>query len=406
MVVLAGISSGLSASAANKGYMVFVLPVSEAFGISRTTVSIVFSIARAGNGPMAAASGWLIDKYGPKPIFFIGSTMTGVGFLLLGRSNNILTFSIVYLALITVGSALAFSNATFALVNNWFDARRAFAMAVYQAVSSIIPAIFIPALAFLIHFKGWDISAMVAGLVILCLVTPITFCLHGTPESQGLLPDGRKTDDRSILPSSEVYGQEGYGLTQAFRTSSYWTLFVGSVCRLTSEAGLAVHFIPILVSKGVEPEMAAVYLGSTLFLVVPLFLCSGWLADRLPKNIVLAATTMFGSGALLVLAAGSDSSLMIYLFLLLFALSETGGSNNWATVGDYFGRKSYGKLRGLVQLGATPGVLIAPIFAGWWFDKTGSYGIPLWCFTGLAVLGGLSYLFMRKPNWTARRTID
>ena len=159
-----------------------------------------------------------------------------------------------------------------------------------------------------------------------------------------------------------------------------------------------VYFIPILIWKEVDQGLASIYLGLSLFLVVPFYLCFGWLADKFPKNIVLATTTMSGSVAMLVLVIAPTSNLTIYIFLIMFAISETGGSNNWATIGDYFGRKSYGRLRGLTQFGATPGVLFAPIFAGWWFDKTSSYEFPLWCFALCGVIGGISYLLMRKPS--------
>ena len=400
MVLLAGIGHGLNASAVNKGYMVFLLPVSEAFGIGRIGGSIVFSLARAGEGPFGAVAGLLIDRFGPKPIFFVGSTMVGVGFLLLGQSENIFAFSVIYLALITVGSVLAFSNATSALVNNWFDARRGFAMALYQATSSIIPAILVPGIAFLIFNAGWDTAAVTCGITMLLFVTPMTIWIRNTPESQGLLPDGGDVSRNKISGGRSAPDDRltGYDLSGAFRTITYWFMFIGSVCRLTSKGGFMVHFIPILVWKGVDQEMASIYLGAMLFLVVPLFLCFGWLADNFPKNLVLAITTISGSAAMLIIAVGPSSNLTIFIFLLMFSISETSGSNNWATIGDYFGRKSYGRLRGLTQLGATPGVLLAPIFAGWWFDKTASYEFPLWCFTVCGVVGGISYLLMTKPR--------
>ncbi len=54
MVVLAGMAHGLNSTAVNKGYMVFLLPVSDAFGIGRIGGSIVFSWPeqeRAPSGP-------------------------------------------------------------------------------------------------------------------------------------------------------------------------------------------------------------------------------------------------------------------------------------------------------------------------------------------------------------------
>jgi MFS family permease len=135
---------------------------------------------------------------------------------------------------------------------------------------------------------------------------------------------------------------------------------------------------------------------------VPLSLLFGWLADTLPKNWVLSITAVSGTTAFFLLASPLSSIWIIYLFVLLFAIAETSGSNNWATIGDYFGRKAYGRLRGLTQLASSPGVFLAPVFAGWWYDRVESYTLPLWVFTIFFALGALSFALMRKPKLVQR----
>ena len=159
-----------------------------------------------------------------------------------------------------------------------------------------------------------------------------------------------------------------------------------------------LHIIPIMVWKGIEEQAAAFIFGILLFLLVPLSLFFGWLADVLPKNLVLFMTSVAGTISFLLLAAPLTSVWIIYLFVLLFAVAETGGSNNWATFGDYFGRKAYGRLRGITQLASSPGVFLAPVFAGWWYDRAESYALPLWVFTVFFGLGALSFAAMRKPK--------
>ena len=89
---------------------------------------------------------------------------------------------------------------------------------------------------------------------------------------------------------------------------------------------------------------------------------------------------------------------VIYLFVFLFAVAETSGSNNWAAIGDYFGRKTYGRLRGIIQLASSPGVFLAPVLAGLWYDNMESYTLPLWVFTMFFGLGALCFGLMRKPK--------
>ncbi len=411
MVSLSGIVHSINASAFNKGYAVFLLPVSEGLGVSRFSISLVFSLSRSEGGPVSPIAGWLIDRFGPKPILMLGTAMTGTGFLLLSQTQSILTFGLVYLAVITIGSDLAFSNSLSALINNWFNRRRALAMSSYHAISSFGPAILVPLMAILIASKGWSTAAMVAGITILAVALPLSFLVRNTPESAGLLPDGDSAglspgrpwpERKGQNPKTEPYYEEtqsaDYGIREALHTRAYWLLLMGSVLRLTAKAGVMIHIIPILVWKGSDERTAAFILGFLLFLMVPLSLFFGWLADTIPKNVVLVMTAVAGTTSIFLLAYPFGSFWIVYLFVLLFAIAETSGSNNWVTFGDYFGRKAYGRLRGFTQLASSPGVFLAPVFAGWWYDRVESYTLPLWIFTTIFGLGALSFALMRKPN--------
>ena len=406
MVCLAGMVHSINASAYNKGYVVFLLPVTEGLGVSRASISLVFSLSRSEGGPISPVAGWLIDRFGPRPILLIGATISGTGFLLLARTENIWTFGLVYLGMITLGSGLAFSNSLSALINNWFIRRRALAMSSYHAISALTPAIMVPLLALLIASQGWHTASTVAGAIILAVALPLSLLVRNTPESVGLLPDGGRAGAaperasrnlQSQSPSGDVQAAD-YGLGEALHTPSYWLLLAGSILRLTAKAGVILHIIPIMVWKGIEEQTAAFIFGFLLFLLVPLSLFFGWLADVLPKNLVLFITSVAGTTSFLLLATPLTSVWLTYVFVLLFAVAETGGSNNWATFGDYFGRRAYGRLRGITQLASSPGVFLAPVFAGWWYDRAESYTLPLWVFTVFFGLGALFFASMRKPE--------
>jgi MFS family permease len=191
-------------------------------------------------------------------------------------------------------------------------------------------------------------------------------------------------------------------MREALHTPSYWLLLTGSILRLTAKAGVMLHIIPIMVWKGIDEQTGAFIFGFLLFLGVPFSLFFGWLADTLPKNLVLFVSAISGTIAFFLLAVPLSSLWVIYLFVFLFAIAETSGSNNWATFGDYFGRKAYGRLRGITQLASSPGVFLAPVFAGWWYDRVESYAFPIWVFTLFFGLGALIFALMRKPKVAQR----
>jgi len=66
-------------------------------------------------------------------------------------------------------------------------------------------------------------------------------------------------------------------------------------------------------------------------------------------------------------------------------------------VGEYFGRKTFSRLRGYIQFANFPGALCAPLFTGWWYDHHHSYAFPIWIYTGVSLAGALTYSVLRRP---------
>ena len=64
------------------------------------------------------------------------------------------------------------------------------------------------------------------------------------------------------------------------RTSPFWFLTIGTALRVIVLTAVTVHYIPILVWKGLSLTEAAFLLGVQAFLGIPITLSFGWLADR------------------------------------------------------------------------------------------------------------------------------
>jgi len=292
MVALAGFMSSINSTAVKSGYAVFFLPVSESLGVSRASISLVFSLSWAEGGPVAPIGGWLIDRFGPKPIMIAGTVICGSGFLLLAQTHSIWSFGLVYLGMISIGNNIAIQDALPALINNWFIRRRALAISSYKSLGFLGPALLVPLLALLIALQGWRTAAILAGAIILGVVLLPSLLLRNTPESAGLLPDGRpatvSTGGQVRNPGKESLSREAqptdFDLGEALHTPAYWLLLSGNVLRRVAHAGLMVHIIPILVWKGIEEQSAAIIFGLLLFITVPITLYIGWIADILPKT--------------------------------------------------------------------------------------------------------------------------
>jgi MFS family permease len=408
MVWLGGFLGSLNKTAINKGFPVFVAPVRDGFGASNAAVSFIFSLARAESGPTGPMAGWFIDRFGPRRALFVGALMSGGGFLALGYTTSLWGFACIYLLVVTTGANLGFSYALATLINNWFYRRKALAMSVFQAVDSLLPAVLVGVVALAIAAFTWQITAKIIGIVLLMVILPLSWFIKDAPESMGLSMDGDELGDAQA-PSRPTTARrtrwaqpawrppEEYSLHETLHSWAFWNLTAGTALRLIAKTGVTVHIIPIMASKGVSEKTAAFVFGLQLFMTVPMYLVLGWAADRFPKPPVLMGASLAGTLSLALLASPFHGLGMLLAFVFLFAVCDGCAPTNWAVVGEYFGRKTFSRLRGYIQFANFPGVLCAPVFVGWWYDHHHSYAFPLWIYTGVSLVGALTFAVLKRP---------
>jgi MFS family permease len=206
------------------------------------------------------------------------------------------------------------------------------------------------------------------------------------------------TRTRQCLPGTPAWRPpEEYSLRQTLHSWAFWNLTGGTALRLIAKTGATVHIIPIMASKGVSEQTAAWLFGLQLFVTVPLYLVLGWAADRFPKPSVLMWASLAGTASFALLASPWHGRSLLVAFVVLFAICDASAPTNWAVVGEYFGRKTFSRLQGYIQFANFPGVLCAPVFLGWWYDHHHSYALPLWLYTGVSLVGALTFAVLKRP---------
>jgi MFS family permease len=146
---------------------------------------------------------------------------------------------------------------------------------------------------------------------------------------------------------------------------------------------VVTHVMPYLGSIGMSRISAGLVIaGIPLCSVIGRF-SFGWLSDVFEKRYMLAAAFLCLGAGLLAFCFANMTWAAI-LFLLLFP-SGFGGIMvlRGSIVREYFGRRSFGKMIGIILGSASIGGLIGPILAGWVFDNLGTYQVVWLVFLGL-----------------------
>ena len=387
------------------GFAIFFLPITKDLNLSRAATSAVFSLARAEGAIEGPIAGWLVDKFGPKYILLAGAFLTGLGYILLSQIDSFAGFLIIYLVVISLGFNGGFSHTILAAINTWFIRRRGFAMSTTTSAFSLGGAVLAPLLSFLVLEFGWRTASIMAGVAIWVFVLPAALGFKRSPESMGLRPDGDPDPAAGGADGAlEQPPEKDYSIREALKTRSYWVLALATTLRLAVINVITVHFIPIMVWKGSDEATAAVLLGVMAFLSVPARIFLGWAGDKAPKNLIISAGMVMGVVSFFVLLF-AESSLQIWVFVVLFAVVEGVNPLNWAIIGDFFGRSSFATLRGVMSLVYTVGTVASPVAAGFIYDETQSYALAIGGMAILYALGAITFSLLRAPHETVAGAI-
>jgi sugar phosphate permease len=389
------------------GFTIFFLPITNELGLTRAATSLVFSLARAEGAIEGPIAGYLIDRFGPRPMMLAGVLLSGIGYMLLATVNSYYTFLAVYLGVISLSFSAGFMHSPMVLATNtWFIRRRALAMTLISSAIGIGGTLITPLLAYSVQAWGWRYGAFIAGVGLILAGVPIALLVKRSPESMGLYPDGLSpyspdSRDASSAPAARrTHGPDDeidFSLKQAMKTTAFWMLILATTTRVGVYNAITVHFVPIMVWKGASETRAAVMLAVMALMSLPSHLLVGWVADHVYKPFLMALCMIIGTAALIILAYG-DGEWALWTFTLLFTIVEAIFPVSWATVGDFFGRRSFATIRGSMSFFYLWGPALGPIITGAVYDRHQSYEPLMSAFIATSLIAATLYALLRSPR--------
>lgn len=343
--------------------------------------------------------GWLVDRYGGRRFLVGGLILFGAGYIWMSKIQSFLGFAISYILVLSLGYLTACSHTLFAVVVKWFVDKRSTAMGILTAGIGVGGATLVPLLAWCIGRYGWRPVSMWAGIGALVLAVPTVLVIRSKPEDKGLLPDGKKVvkAEEGMAAEAASPKEKDFTLREALKTSSFWLVGAGRMLYEFVVAAVAVHLIPSLVDKGISQPAAAGALGLLVAASIPSRLIFGWLGDRFAKRYLLLVCCFIETAALVIILF-ADTIGLAYVFVVVFALGYGVIPLNTAIVGEYWGRKNFAVIRGVMSLITMAGIVVGPVFSGWIYDVSGNYQIAFYSFMVCYFLAGVVFFLARPPK--------
>ncbi len=388
-------------------------PIASELGFTRAVTSIAASVGRLEGGFESPLSGWITDKYGAKWITLVGVFMIGLGLVLMNFVDSLWAFLVVWGGVLGTGANIGLALPMQTAIANWFVKKRGTALGIRLMLGGLSGVLVLPLVAWLISTQGWRMTCVIGGLVMWFVGLPLVwfFVKQHRPEYYGLLPDGTTAEEKEADTSRMIEKGVEYAakvqeveftLRQTMRTPAYWLIIAAHMVHGLVEPVMNIHCIPFLTDLGFEPIKAAAMMAMISLASLPTRLIGGFFADRVKKQHL----RFLIGGAYLLQAIGISVFLlnrtipMIYVWFICYGAGHGAAfALMFPLRARYFGRKAFGSIMGSSALFMTPVGVVAPIYAGWAYDTTGSYISCFILFAGLLVLAAviMSFVFPPKP---------
>lgn len=406
-IIAAGAVAMSIASGVNfHGFGNFIIPLSEEFGWSYATISIVFSLARLENGMIGPIEGWAVDRLGPRRLMLIGLPLMGVGYIFMGRVDSLLAFMCVYVFLIALGNSLGMSTPINAAAANWFNRKRGLAFGIMWSGVGV-GGLLVPALGWCVNEFGWRMAATIVGFGIIVVGIPIALVMRHRPEQYGYRPDGGRLEESPVNLKSQsdrpAYLPNDYTAKEALQTSSFWYLSLSITARSLVSGGIGLHLVPFFVNLGASNVGAATLAGSVGLMSIPGRLGLSTLGDYVNRRYVMVGCLGVMAVAI-ILMARADNVRQVIPILVVFAASQGGITViPQSLIAEYFGRRSYATIQGFRSSIQMFGIMVGPVVSGMVYDATGSYSGAFLGFSGAALLSMVLVFLARPPNRRSHR---
>ena len=358
---------------------VFLKPLSQEFGWSRSEISLAFSLSLLVVSGAAPFTGRLVDHLGAR-----GVIVPSV--LIFGLSLMSFYFLSAYLwhfyALYLVMGVVAVGAATLpylSVISHWFDKRRGLALGLAM-VGLGLGTLIMPSLAqALIAAVGWRGTYVLIGLMVVGVTIPVVgLFLKETPQMMGLLPDGETVAQAGAAKPGVQ--EQGMSSREAWHTSIFWLLVGAFFLMSVSVHGCLIHLVPMLTDRGVSAQNAALatsLLGGALLVGR---VGAGYLLDRFFASYV-AVCFLCGAALGIFLLWGGAAGSLAFVAAVLVGLGVGAETDLMPyLVSRYFGLHAFGEIYGYVLAAWGLGGVIGPLLMGMDFDSTGSYRLVLGVF--------------------------
>ena len=307
------------------GWTLFVNPISVRFGWTRAAIQVAFSIFVLMETWLVPFEGYLVDRFGPRPIVMAGGLLCGIAWVMNAYAD---TLPILYVAAAIGGiGAGAVYGTCVGNALKWFSDRRGLAAGLTAAGFGAGSALTVIPIQAIIKSSGYEAAFLYFGIAQGLIVMLVSFGLTA-PRSVRSADLAKKAAAPPLSPEI-LQTTRNYRPLEMLREPVFWVMYVMFV--LVGAGGLMATAQLALIAKDfkiadVPVSLVGITLPALTFALAldrilngitrPFF---GWVSDRIGRErTMLIAFGLEAVGIMALWRVGHDPVLFVMVTGVVF----------------------------------------------------------------------------------------
>jgi MFS transporter, OFA family, oxalate/formate antiporter len=380
------------------GWTLFVNPINDKFGWGRASIQIAFTIFVLAETWLVPLEGWLVDRYGPRPVMIAGGLLVGVSWAMNSVADSL--FMLYFAAAIGGIGAGGVYGTCVGNALKWFPDRRGLAAGLTAMGFGAGSALTVIPIAAMIKSSGYQQTFLYFGLAQGIIVFALAWFMR-TPSASFRAPV--RTQMADVNPTLV---RPDYTTLQMVTTPVFWVMYVmfvmmaaGGLMATAQLGPIAKDFkiadVPVSILGLALPALTfALSIDRVLNGVTRPFF--GWVSDRIGRELTMfLAFFAEGVGILLLGKYGQDPFLFVILTGLVFFAWGEIYSLFPATCGDTYGSRYAAANAGLLYTAKGTASLLVPFSSV--LAASGGWQTVFWVASALNFVAAFLAILALKP---------
>ncbi len=375
------------------GWTLFVNPLDAKYGWGKAAIQVAFFIFVLTETWLVPVEGYLVDKFGPRPVVMWGGILVGIAWVMNAYANS-LAMLYIAAAIGGVGAGAVYGTCVGNALK-WFPDRRGLAAGLTAAGFGMGSALTIIPIQAIIKTSGYEAAFLYFGIGQGVIVFLLSFGL--------LAPHKSDVPEAVVL----IQTKRDFKWQEMIKTPVFWIMYAMFVMMAagglmaTAQLGpiakdLHIADVPVSILGLTLPALTfALTIDRVLNGVTRPFF--GWVSDHIGReNTMFIAFGIEAIGIVMLAQFGADPLLFVLLTGLVFFAWGEIYSLFPATCADTYGSKFATTNAGLLYTAKGTAAIIVP-FTSMITASTGSWHAVFYMAAGLNALAAALALFVLKP---------